>query len=185
MREILVLVGSFRRGSYNQQLAKALEQLAAGRLTFHYANIAALPHYNDDLWDGPPKPVIELKTAIMAAAGVLIVTPEYNRSIPGLLKNALDWGTRPLGQNAWTGKPVAICGASRGAIGTAAAQAQLRSVVPAVGLQLMSQPEVYLTFRDGLVDDEHVITVEGTRVFLEHFVTSFANWVDLLAPTGT
>jgi chromate reductase len=180
MREILVLVGSFRRHSINQQLADALEQLALKRLTFRYANMAALPHYNDDLWDTPPEAVMALKTAIEAADGVMIVTPEYNRSVPGVIKDALDWGSRPRGSNAWSGKPAAICGASPGAIGTAAAQSQLRSMLPAVGLQLMSQPEVYLTFHEGLIDDKHKITAESTRLFLEHFVAAFADWVDLL-----
>lgn len=184
MRKVLVLVGSFRQGSYNQQLAHALQKLAAPTLDLEFADIAGLPHYCEDLWDVPPPSVVAFKTAIAQADAVLIVTPEYNRSFPGVVKNALDWGTRPVGQNVWMGKPAAICGASRGAIGTAAAQSQLRSVVPAIGLSLMSQPEVYIAFKQGLVDDQGVVTIDSTRAFLTQFIDAFVAWIDRLAPTG-
>lgn len=181
MPRVLVLVASFRRGSYNQQLARGLQRLAEERMEFAFADLSTLPHYNDDLWAAPPRSVEDFKQRILDADGVLIVTPEYNRSIPGVLKNALDWGSRPVGQNAWSGKPAAICGASRGAIGTAAAQSQLRSIVPAIGLCLMSQPEVYITFKDGLVTEDGEVTVASTRAFLAQFVAAFASWVERIA----
>jgi chromate reductase len=180
MHAVLVLVGSFRRGSFNRQLARGLEKLAAGRLKFTFAPIEELPHYNDDLWSDPLQVVLDFKQAIVSSDAVLVVTPEYNRSIPGIVKNALDWGSRPVGQNAWSGKPAAVCGASRGAIGTAAAQSQLRSIIPAVGLSLMSQPEVYIAFKDGLVAEDGEITVESTRAFLAQFITAFSDWIDRL-----
>lgn len=180
MFQVLVLVGSFRHGSYNQQLARGLQKLATGRLEFAFADLGALPHYNDDLWTDPPPIVENFKRNVVAADAVLIVTPEYNRSIPGVLKNALDWGSRPVGQNVWSGKPAAICGASRGAIGTAAAQSQLRSIIPAIGLSLMSQPEVYISFKDGLVAENGDIAVESTRVFLTQFLVAFSAWIGRL-----
>lgn len=184
MHRVLGLVASFRRGSYNQQLARGLQRLAEGRVEFTFADLSTLPHYNDDLWAAPPQSVQDFKQSILNADAVLIVTPEYNRSIPGVLKNALDWGSRPVGENAWSGKPAAICGASRGAIGTAAAQSQLRSIVPAIGLCLMSQPEVYITFKDGLVTEDGEITVESTRAFLAQFIEAFSTWIELIAPAA-
>lgn len=178
MKNVVVLLGSLSGNSINKTLVKAIEKLADGRLRFDYLDIAALPFYNNDLWDNPPAAVTELKRRVEAADAVLIVTPEFNRSFPGIIKNALDWGSRPYGQSSWTGKPLALAGASVGAIGTAAVQSQLRSVLPVLGFVVMGQPEVYFQFQPGLIDEHHEITDDQTRAFLAGFVDSFISWID-------
>ena len=122
-RTVAVLVGSLRSQSINHTVAKALAKVAEGRLVFDFVEIGDLPLYNDDLWhDGRgPEPVERMRAQIAAADGVLLVTPEYNRTVPGVLVNALDWGSRPWGQSVWVNKPAGCCGAATGAIGTAAA----------------------------------------------------------------
>ena len=177
MKKIVVLVGSFRHGSINQRFARALERLAAGKLQFEFIDISALPHYNEDLLAQKPMPAAAYKQAIAACDGVLIITPEYNRSIPGVLKNALDWGTRPYPENVWRGKPAAMAGASGGAAGTAVAQSQLRSLLPVLDLRVMAQPEVYLQYKPDLISDDFQITNDSTRGFLQGFVDKFAAFV--------
>jgi chromate reductase len=177
MKNVAVLLGSLSENSINKVLAKAIEKLAHGRLHFDYLDIAALPFYNNDLWDNPPAAVTELKRRVEAADAVLIVTPEFNRSFPGLIKNALDWGSRPYGQNSWTGKPLALAGASVGAIGTAAVQSQLRSVLPVLGFVVMGQPELYFHFKPELIDEHFEITDDQSRAFLAGFVDSYVAWI--------
>lgn len=177
MKKIAVLVGSFRHASINQRFAHALELLATGRLQFEYMDIGALPHYNEDLLAHKPMPAAAFRQAIAASDGVLIVTPEYNRSIPGVLKNALDWGTRPYPENVWKGKPAAMTGASGGAAGTAVAQSQLRSLLPVLDLHVMPQPEVYLQYKPDLISDDFHITNDSTRAFLQGFIDKFVAWV--------
>jgi chromate reductase len=181
VQNIIVLVGSFRRASLNQRLAQALGRLALDRLRFSYADISALPHYNTDLWSTPPRVVLDFKRGVQAADGVLIVTPEYNRSIPGVLKNALDWGSRPEGQGVWEGKPVAICGATPGRLGTEAAQSHLRSILPILGMYLTARRELYLTLKDGLISDNFDVGSETTRAILSAFIHEFADWIDFLS----
>ena len=181
MRNVLVLVGSPRPNSSNLKFARALETLAAGRLRFTYADLAALPFYDDALWNDPPPAVLALKGQIAEADAILFVTPEYNRSIPGILKNAMDWPSRPHGQSVWDGKPTAIVGASPGQTGTAAAQAQLRSIAVVLGLVVMGRPEVYQVLTPGLIDDEDRITDERTRLYLGRWVDAFATFIDRLA----
>lgn len=178
MKNVAVLVGSLSSRSINRTLAKALEKLGEGRLRFDYLDIGALPFYNDDLWDNPPAAVLDMKQRIVDADAVLIVMPEYNRSFPALIKNALEWGSRPYGQNAWGDKPLAMAGASPGAIGTAAGQSQLRATLPLYGLVVMGQPEVYLQFKPGLIDEHLEITDEQSRGFLENFVDKFVEWIE-------
>jgi len=178
MKNVAVLVGSLSSRSINRTLAKALEKLGEGRLRFDYLDIGALPFYNDDLWDNPPAAVLDMKQRIVDADAVLIVMPEYNRSFPALIKNALEWGSRPYGQNAWGDKPLAMAGASPGAIGTAAGQNQLRATLPLYGLVVMGQPEVYLQFKPGLIDEHLEITDEQSRGFLENFVDKFVEWIE-------
>ncbi|HEY5364873.1 MAG TPA: NADPH-dependent FMN reductase, partial [Casimicrobiaceae bacterium] len=149
MKNIVVLVGSVRAESINLKFAKALQKIAQSRFTFFYAAISELPFYNDDLWKEPPAAVLELKRRVEAADAVLFVTPEYNRSIPGVLKNAIDWGSRPWGKSSWTGKPCAIVGTTGGVVGTAVAQAQLRTIVPVLDMVLLGQPEVYFRTMPG------------------------------------
>lgn len=178
MKNVAVLLGSLSQNSINKTLAKAVEKLAEGRLHFDYLDIAALPFYNNDLWDNPPAAVTELKRRVESADAVLIVTPEFNRSFPGLIKNALDWGSRPYGQSSWAGKPLALAGASVGAVGTAAVQSQLRSVLPVLGFVVMGQPEVYFQFQPGLIDEHFEVTDDQSRAFLAGFVDSFVSWID-------
>ena len=178
MKNVAVLLGSLSENSINKTLAKAIEKLAEGRLHFDYLDIAALPFYNNDLRDNPPAAVTDLKRRVEAADAVLIVTPEFNRSFPGIIKNALDWGSRPYGHSSWSGKPLALAGASVGAIGTAAVQSQLRSVLPVLGFVVMGQPEVYFQFQPGLIDEHFEVTDDQSRAFLAGFVDSFVSWIE-------
>jgi len=178
MTKIAVLVGSLRKESINRKFAAGLEKLAAGKMEFVYVDLSSLPHYNDDLWENIPASVTDLKAAIEAADAVLIVTPEYSRSYPGVLKDAIDWGTRPWGKNSWGGKPAAITGASPGAIGTAIAQHHLRTSMVAVGTAVMGQPELYYTFKPEHYGADGAISDESTKTFLEAWLGSFADWID-------
>ena len=157
---IAVVVGSLRKESHNKALAAALARLGPSDVSFETVEIGDLPLYNQDD-DGSPSPqVTRLKGAISAAAGVIFVTPEYNRSIPGVLKNALDHASRPYGQSAWAGKPAGIVGASIGAIGTAVAQSHLRTILAYLDMPVLGQPEVYLHVKDGVFDEAGKITSE-------------------------
>lgn len=178
MKNVAVLVGSLSEKSINRALAKALEKLSEGRLRFDYLDIGGLPFYNNDLWDNPPTPVTDLKHRIESADAVLIVMPEFNRSFPAVIKNALDWASRPYGQNSWTGKPLALAGASPGGIGTAAGQNQLRATLPLYGFVVMGQPEVYFQFKPGLIDEHFEVIDEQSRGFLENFVDKYVEWID-------
>ena len=178
MKTVTVLVGSSRRGSINAALARAVEKLAAGRLAFTYVNIADLPMYNDDLWADPPQSVVAFKEEIARAEALLFVTPEYNRSIPPLLSNALSWASKPYGKNVWVGKPAAVMGTTPGAIGTAVAQAHLRYVLTVLDMLVMGQPEVYFQTKPGLIDDDFTVTDETTKAFLTTFVDRFAAFLD-------
>jgi chromate reductase len=177
MNTILVLVGSLRRESINQRFAQALERLSGERFQFVYADIGALPHYNDDHLDNPPEAVVTLKRQVEEADGLLFVTPEYFRAPPGLLLNALAWGGRPYGSNTWAGKPTAIIGTSPGVIGSAAAQSHLRAILPGLEMLLMGQPEIYFQTKPGLIDENLEITDEQTRAFLGNWVERFDSFV--------
>jgi len=181
MFKVAVLVGSIRPNSSNLQFARALEKLALGRLQFDVIDLAALPFYDETLWANPPAAVLDMKQRIAAADAVLFVTPEYNRSIPGVLKNAIDWPSRPFGQSVWDGKPAAIVGATAGQSGTAQAQAHLRSILPILGVVLMGRPEVYQTLKPGMIDENHLITDERTRDFLRKWVDSYVAWIGRFA----
>jgi chromate reductase len=174
---IAVIVGSLRRESYNKQLAAALQKLAHPELDFTDVRIDDLPLYCQDDDNNPSEPVRRLKNEVAAAQGVLFVTPEYNRSIPGVLKNAIDHGSRPYGQSVWGGKPAAVIGISIGAIGTALAQGHLRSVAGYLDMPLMGQPEVYLHFKQGFFNANGDIAADDTRQFLQKFVERFTEWV--------
>lgn len=178
MPKIAVVVGSLRKESFNKKLARALEKLAAGKLEFHYADIGDLPLFNQDLEADVPAAVTKFKNEISSADGVLFVTPEYNRSIPGVLKNAIDWASRPYGQSVWAGKASAVCGASQGAIGTAVGQAHLKGLVAGyLDMPMMGQPELYLQWKDGVIDGEGNISNEDTKKFLQGFVDKFIGHV--------
>ena len=176
MHKIAVLIGSLRQDSINRKLAHALEKLGGGTFAFDHLDLD-LPLYNDDLWADPPAGVTALKARVAAADGVLIVTPEYNRSLPAVTKNALDWGSRPYGHNAWKGKPVAVCGASPGSQGTAVAQSQLRSTLVILGMKAMGEPEVYITFKPDFLDATGAVANEGSAKFLTGFLDAFAHLI--------
>lgn len=178
MKTVAVLVGSLSAQSINLSLAKALAKLAAGRLHFDFLDIASLPHYDNALWANPPESVLTLKTKVEQADGVLIVMPEINRSFPGFLKNALDWGSRPYGKSSWAHKPTAIAGASPGAVGTAAGQGHLRAILPVYNVVLMGQPELYFQSKPGLIDENFEATDEASRAFLSGYINRFADWID-------
>src|SRR5688572_28160486 len=175
--QIAVVVGSLRRDSYNSQLADALVQLAPADLSFERLRIDDLPLYNQDDDPHPAEAVTRLKREITAAHGVLFVTPEYNRSIPGVLKNAIDHASRPYGQSAWAGKPAGVIGASVGAISTAVAQLHLRTILAYLDMPTLGQPEAYLQVKDGFFDEAGNIANAETKKFLHAWMDKYAMWV--------
>src|SRR5215471_12779582 len=178
--KIAVVVGSNRRDSLNRKLAQALTRLGEDRHRFSFVRVDDLPLYNQDLEAELPKSVVRLKAEIASADGVLFVTPEHNRSIPAMLKNAIDWAARPYGHNSWAGKPAAITGTSPGAIGAAIAQVHLRQVLGTLGALVMGG-EVYISFKPGLVDANGIVGDETTRGFLKAFIEQFVTLVARLS----
>ena len=174
---IACLVGSLRKDSYNRRLARAMEGLAAGRLVFTHCELADLPHYNQDDDGTMPPASLRLKAEISGAQGVLLLCPEYNRGIPGVLKNAIDIASRPYGKNSFARKPLATAGISVGAVGTAAGQQQLRSVMVYLDAAVLGQPEIYMQWKDGLIDDAGKVGAPDTEAFLKKFVDRFSDWV--------
>jgi chromate reductase len=177
---VAVLVGSNRRNSINRKLAHALVELADSKLVGNFVRIDDLPLYNQDHESPLPANVQRFKSEIEQADALLFVTPEHNRSIPALLKNAIDWGARPYGRNSWSGKPAAITGTSPGAIGTAVAQQHLRQILGDLGALVMGG-EAYVAFKPGLIDDANAVTDAGSRQFLQSFVDRFADLAARLA----
>lgn len=173
---IAVVVGSLRRDSFNGTLAEALARLAPDDFAFSRARIDDLPLYNQDDDGAQAAPVQRLKAEIGAAHGLLFVTPEYNRSIPGVLKNAIDHASRPYGQSAWQGKPAGVIGVSVGAIGTALAQQHLRNILAYLDVPTLGQPEAFLQMKDGLFDDAGNIGA-ASRDFLQGWMNRYADWV--------
>jgi chromate reductase len=183
------LVGSISRNSINRDLAVALRTIApeAG-LELREIPIGTLPFYNRDLEAGNgvlPESVVEFRESIGRVDGILLVTPEYNRSIPGVLKNALDWASRPNGAAAMTGKPSYVVGTSPGAVGTAVAQQHLRSILSFLASPELAQPEVYLQYKPGLFDANNDITVPATRDFLLGALNVFHGHIQRYATVAT
>lgn len=178
--QIAVVVGSLRKDSLNRRLADALAKLAPPDFSFKQLQIDDLPLYNQDDDDRPSEMVKRLKADISAAQGVLFVTPEYNRSIPGVLKNAIDHASRPYGQNAWAGKPAAVIGVSIGATGTALAQQHLRNIAAYLDAPTLGQPEVFIQAKDGLFNEDGSIG-EGSKKFLQGWMDQYVVWVRKLA----
>jgi len=174
---IAVIVGSLRKDSFNQKLALALAKLAPEDFTFEHVRIDDLPLYNQDDDGNQAASVKRLKTEIAAADGLLFVTPEYNRSVPGVLKNAIDHASRPYGQSAWAGKPAGVVGISVGAIGTALAQQHLRNVLAYLDVPTLGAPEVFLQTKDDLFDDKGHIGNEGSKKFLFRSLTNALGWI--------
>ncbi len=177
---IAVFVGSLRAASINLRLARALEKLVPANVKFHYVDLN-VPLFNQDIENDMPAGAAKLKQQIKDAQGILFVTPEHNRSIPAALKNAVDWGTRPWGQNVWIGKPAGIVGTSPSAAGTAMAQQHLRNILAAEGVNVLTTPEIFLQMKDGLIDAQYQITNEDTRKFLQGWIDRYVDWVSKLA----
>ena len=176
-KTVAVVVGSIRKESFNRQFAEALVKQFPTELKAQFIRIDDLPLYNQDD-DGNPAPqVTRLRGEIKAADAVLFVTAEYNRSIPGVLKNAIDTASRPYGDNAFDGKPAAVIGTSPGAAGTAMAQQHLRNVLVFLNLAVMAQPEAFLQYKEGLIDADGSIGSDGTRKFLQGHVDRFMDWI--------
>jgi len=178
--QIAVVVGSLREASLNRQLATAVASLVPAEFSFRQVEIGDLPLYNQDQDDSPSASVTRFRDEIRAADGVLFVTPEYNRSIPGVLKNAIDLGSRPYGQSVWGGKPAGVIGVSIGVIGTSLAQQHLRNILAYLDMPTLGQPEAFIQAKDGLFDAEGNIGA-GSRSFLQGWIDRYAAWVALHA----
>jgi len=152
--QIAVIVGSLRKDSFNRQLANAIVRLAPAEFAFNQLRIDDLPLYNQDDDANQADSVKRLKSEVLGSSGLLFVTPEYNRSVPGVLKNAIDHASRPYGQSAWAGKPAGVIGVSVGAAGTALAQQHLRNTLAYLDVPTLGQPEVFIQMKDGLFDDQ-------------------------------
>ena len=176
-----IVVGSNRRESINRKLAQALAKLGGGAFDATFLKIGDLPLYNQDDEQAVPDAVARFKREIAASDALLFVTPEHNRSIPAVLKNAIDWGARPWGQNSWTNKPAAIIGTSGGVISTAIAQLHLRGILSAQGVHVMGG-EAYIQFKPELIDAQSNTSDENVRKFLQAFVDQFTNFAGRLAP---
>jgi len=174
--QIAVVVGSLRKDSYNQKLATGIVKLAPVEFLFRTVQINDLPLYNQDDDENQAESVKRMKAEISQADGLLFVTPEYNRSIPGVLKNALDHGSRPHDQNVWAGKPAGIIGVSSGASGTSMAQQHLRNVLSYLNVSVLRQPEAYIQLRDGLFAEDGTIG-ERSRPFMQNWMDHYVLWV--------
>ncbi len=174
--QIAVVVGSLRKDSHNRRMATALARLAPPEFTFTQLEIGDLPLYNEDDDANQAASVLRLKAAIASAQGLLFLTPEYNRSIPGVLKNAIDHASRPYGQSAFAGKPAGVLGVSLGAIGTAMAQQHLRNVLAYLDVPTLGQPEAFLQAKEGLFDAAGNIGPDSKQ-FLQDWMDKYVAWV--------
>ena len=172
---IAVVVGSLRKDSLNRKLATALAKLAPADFTFTHVNID-LPLYNQDFEMSPPEAVTHFRAEIKAAHAVMFVTPEYNRSISGALKNAIDHGSRPSGQSVWGGKPAGVIGISPGTVGTAAAQQHLRNIIACLNMPTLNQPEAFIQAKEGLFDADGNIG-EASKKYMQNWVDRYVAWV--------
>ena len=174
--DIAVLVGSLRKDSFNRRLALGIEKLAPPGFSFRHVEIGDLPHYNQDDEGNPPESVQRLKREILTADGLLFLTPEYNRSIPGVLKNAIDHASGPYGKGVFIGKPAGILGVSIGVLGTALAQQHLRNILAYLDAPTLGQPEAFIQTKEGLFDADGGIG-PGSRQFLQTWMDRYAAWV--------
>ncbi|MEO6421969.1 MAG: NAD(P)H-dependent oxidoreductase [Candidatus Nitrotoga sp.] len=174
--EIAVIVGSLRKNSFNRMLAHAIVKLAPSEFIFKELKIRDLPLYNQDDDANQAESVKQLKDEIIAAHGLLFVTPEYNRSIPGVLKNVIDHASRPYGQSAWGGKPAGVLGASPGAHGTAMAQQHLRNILSHLNVPTLGQPEAFVQVKDGLFDEAGDIGI-ASKKFFQNWMDQYVAWV--------
>lgn len=178
--KIAVIVGSLRQDSYNRQVANALIKKLPEQFQAEIIEIGQLPLYNQDADANIPSEVAAFKSKLAAADAVIVVTPEYNRGIPAPLKNALDQGSRPWGQNSWQGKPAGLLGVSTGSIGTAVAQQQLRGVFSFLDMRTLHQPEMFLQWEEGMVDEQGHFSVRSGK-FIGKWVSAYVAWVEAQA----
>jgi len=174
--QIAVIVGSLRRDSFNNKFAKAIAKLAPQEFSFKQVQIGDLPLYNQDDDANQAESVKRLKGEIKAVQGLLFVTPEYNRSIPGVLKNAIDHASRPYGQSVWAGKPAGVLGVSVGAIGTSLAQQHLRNILAYLDVPTLGQPEAFIQAKEGLFDQAGNIGADSKK-FLQGWMDHYVAWV--------
>ena len=177
-RKVAVLVGSLRKGSYNRMAAHALQDVAPKHLAFEHIDIGSVALYNQDSDKNPDPSWVKLKERIRANDAVLFVTPEYNRSIPGVLKNAIDAASRPYGDNAWEGKPAAVMSVSIGAIGGFGSNHHLRQCMVFLDMPCMQQPEAYIGHAADLFDESGKLKKDETRKFFAKFMSTFAAWLE-------
>jgi chromate reductase, NAD(P)H dehydrogenase (quinone) len=177
-RNVAVIVGSLRKDSMNRKLALNLAKLAPDNLKLNIAEIGNLPLYNQDDDANPPAPSVAFKQQIQEADAVLFVTPEYNRSVPGVLKNAIDIASRPYGKSAWDGKPGAVVSLSPGAVGGFGANHHLRQSLVFLNVPVLQQPEAYIGHGGDLFDESGNIKKPDTQEFLRKFLNAFAGWID-------
>ncbi len=178
VRKVAVLLGSLRKASLNRKLAHALAELAPPSLSFEIVEIGQLPWYDQDDEGDPPTAWVEFRARVKAADALLFVTPEYNRSVPGALKNAIDVGSRPYGQSVWNAKPGAVVSASPGAIGGFGANHHLRQSLVFLNVPALQQPEMYIGGADKLFDADGKLLSESTRELLLKFLSAFAAWIE-------
>ncbi|HJV53748.1 MAG TPA: NAD(P)H-dependent oxidoreductase [Noviherbaspirillum sp.] len=177
-KNVAIFVGSLRKDSLNRKMANALIALAPPSLKMEIVEIGGLPLYNQDFDPDPPQPVREFKQRVQAADAVLFVTPEYNRSVPGVLKNAIDTASRPYGQSAWEGKPGAVISVSPGKIGGFGANHHLRQSMVFLDVPMLQQPEAYIGGAAELFDEQGAIKNDSTRELMQKFLQKFAQWID-------
>jgi chromate reductase len=181
-RKVAVLVGSLRKGAFSRMTADALAALAPAGLELQIVEIGQLPLYNQDEDTAPPAAWAAFRASVKAADAVLFVTPEYNRSVPGVLKNAIDVGSRPYGQSVWNGKPGAVVSISPGAIGGYGANHHLRQSMVFLNVPMMQMPEAYIGGIAGLFEEAGKLTNEATKGFFKTFMEAFAAWVEKHVP---
>lgn len=174
--KILTFIGGISKESINRKLFELIKPLAPSEFEFEVFDITGLPYYSQDLEGDLPEYVKSLKDKIVDADGILFITPEYNRSIPGVLKNAVDWASRPAGKGVWGGKSVGTLGASLGAIGTFGAQMQLKQTMSFFGANVMWQPEIYLNFRENVNANGELS--EMSKKFYTNYLNSFKSWIE-------
>jgi chromate reductase len=181
IRTVAVLVGSLRKASFNLKMANALAKLAPASLKLERVEIGDLPFYDEDDEAATPAAWVRFRDQVRAADAVLFVTPEYNRSVPGLLKNAIDVGSRPYGKSVWDGKPGAVVTVSPGGIGGFGANHHLRQSLVFLNVPVLQQPEAYIGGAASLFDPAGDVVNESTRAFLQRFMQAFAAWIETIA----
>jgi chromate reductase, NAD(P)H dehydrogenase (quinone) len=180
VRRVGVLVGSLRKESFTRKVANAVASVAPASLKFEFIDIAPVSHYNQDLEASPPTDWVEFRNKVRAVDAVLFATPEYNRSVPGVLKNAIDVGSRPHGKSVFNGKPGAVVSVSPGALAGFGANHHLRQMLVFLNVPTLQQPEAYIGGADKLFDNGGNLTNESTREFLRKFAEAFGAWIELI-----